>query len=190
MIDQIEIPESFPSPGAVAGKRVVITGASRGLGAAAVPRLLPGRRLGGAGRPHRSGTSRRSPATLPGPSLVLSGDVTDEDFNEAVADAAVAEWGGVDAWICNAGISPIVAGPRETDAAVWRQVLEVNLTGRLPRGPGRGAGDGRGRAVDLHRLGPRVSGHARDSPPTAPRRRGWSAWPRASRSTWRRPASR
>jgi NAD(P)-dependent dehydrogenase (short-subunit alcohol dehydrogenase family) len=35
----------------------------------------------------------------------------------------------VDAWICNAGISPIVAGPRETEASVWRQVLEVNLTG-------------------------------------------------------------
>jgi NAD(P)-dependent dehydrogenase (short-subunit alcohol dehydrogenase family) len=45
----------------------------------------------------------------------VSGDVTDEDFNEAVADATVAEWGGVDAWICNAGISPIVAGPRETE---------------------------------------------------------------------------
>ncbi len=53
---------------------------------------------------------------LPGPSLVLGGDVTDEDFNEAVADATVAEWGGVDVWICNAGISPVVAGPRETDA--------------------------------------------------------------------------
>ena len=33
MIGEIEIPESFPSPGAVSGKRVVITGASRGLGA-------------------------------------------------------------------------------------------------------------------------------------------------------------
>ena len=48
---------------------------------------------------------------LPGPSLVLSGDVTDEDFNEAVADATMAEWGGLDVWICNAGISPIVAVP-------------------------------------------------------------------------------
>ncbi len=47
---------------------------------------------------------------LPGPSLVVPGEVTDEDFNEAVADAAVAEWGGLDAWICNAGISPVVAG--------------------------------------------------------------------------------
>ena len=61
--------------------------------------------------------------------MVISGDVTDEDFHEAVADAAVAEWGGVDVWICNAGISPVVAGPRQTDASIWRQVLEVNLTG-------------------------------------------------------------
>ena len=60
---------------------------------------------------------------------MLAGDVTDEDFNESVADAAVAEWGGVDVWIGNAGISPIVAGPRETKASTWRKVLEVNLTG-------------------------------------------------------------
>src|SRR4029077_12221051 len=66
---------------------------------------------------------------LRGRSLVCSGDVTDEDFNERVADAAAAEWGGVDAWICNAGISPILAGPRETEAATWREILDVNLTG-------------------------------------------------------------
>src|SRR5205823_4241163 len=67
--------------------------------------------------------------TLPGPSLVLGGDVTDEDFNEAVADAVVTEWGGLDVWICNAGISPVLAGPRDTDPSVWRDVIEVNLTG-------------------------------------------------------------
>jgi short-subunit dehydrogenase len=33
MIEQIEIPESFPGPGVVSGKQVVITGASRGLAA-------------------------------------------------------------------------------------------------------------------------------------------------------------
>ena len=32
MTASIDIPESFPAPGAVRGKRVVITGASRGLG--------------------------------------------------------------------------------------------------------------------------------------------------------------
>ena len=128
MIDQIEIPESFPGPGAVSGKRVVITGASRGLGAL----LAHAFSHAGASVALVARTERDLKAVaeaLPGPSLVLSGDVTDEDFNEAVADATVAEWGGVDVWICNAGISPIVAGPRETDASVWRQILEVNLTG-------------------------------------------------------------
>jgi len=41
----------------------------------------------------------------------------------------VAEWGGLDVWICNAGVSPVVGGPLRTDPAVWREVLEVNLTG-------------------------------------------------------------
>ena len=128
MADQIEIPESFPRPGAVAGKRVVITGASRGLGAL----LAHGLSVAGASVAlvARSELDLSAvAAALPGPSLVLSGDVTDEDFNEAVADATVGEWGGMDVWIANAGISPVVAGPRRTDASVWRRVLEVNLTG-------------------------------------------------------------
>lgn len=128
MIGQIEIPESFPSPAEVSGKRVVITGASRGLG------LLLAHAFSHAGANVAlvARTERDLKAVaeqLPGPSLFLSGDVTDEDFNESVADATLAEWGGVDAWICNAGISPIVAGPCQTDVSVWRQVLEVNLTG-------------------------------------------------------------
>ena len=56
MIEQIEIPESFPGPGAVSGKRVVITGASRGLGALLAHAFSERRRLGGAGRPHRAGS--------------------------------------------------------------------------------------------------------------------------------------
>jgi len=128
MIDEIEIPELFPDPGAVTGKRVVLTGASRGLGAL----LAHAFSCAGASVALVARTERDLKAVaeaLPGTSMVLSGDVTDEDFNECVADAVVAEWGGVDTWICNAGISPMVAGPRETDVSVWRQVLEVNLTG-------------------------------------------------------------
>jgi len=128
MTDQIQIPGSFPDPGAVTGKRVVITGASRGLGTL----LAHAFSHAGASVALVARTEKDLKAVaeaLPGPSLVLSGDVTDEDFNEAVADATVAEWGGLDVWICNAGISPIVAGPRQIDVSVWRQVLEVNLTG-------------------------------------------------------------
>jgi NAD(P)-dependent dehydrogenase (short-subunit alcohol dehydrogenase family) len=128
MADQIEIPESFPRGAEVAGKRVVITGAGRGLG-----RLLAHAFSDGGAKVAlvaRTDTDLKEVAeALPGPALVLCGDVTDAEFNEAVADATAAEWGAVDVWICNAGISPIVAGPRETDPSVWREVLEVNLTG-------------------------------------------------------------
>jgi NAD(P)-dependent dehydrogenase (short-subunit alcohol dehydrogenase family) len=128
MTEQIQIPGSFPCGGEVTGKRVVITGAGRGLG-----RLLAhafsqaGAMMALAARTEKD--LKEVAGALPGPSIVLSGDVTDEDFNEAVADATVAEWGAVDVWICNAGISPILAGPRKTDPSVWREVLEVNLTG-------------------------------------------------------------
>ena len=127
MSEQIEIPAVLPRGGDVSGKRTVITGASRGLGrvlahafsqAGALVTLVA----------RTEADLKEVAAELPGPSLVCSGDVTDGAFDEEVADATVAEWGGVDVWISNAGISPIVAGPRQTDPAIWRDVLEVNLT--------------------------------------------------------------
>jgi NAD(P)-dependent dehydrogenase (short-subunit alcohol dehydrogenase family) len=128
MPEQIDIPASFPHAADVTGKRVVITGASRGLG-----RLLAHAFSCGGARVAlvaRTEVDLKVVADeLPGPSIVISGEVTDADLNEAVADATVAEWGGVDVWICNAGISPILAGPRATDPAVWREILDVNLTG-------------------------------------------------------------
>jgi len=143
MPEQIDIPASFARAADVTGKRVVITGASRGLG-----RLLAHAFSDGGARVAlvaRTETDLKAVAAeLPGPSLVLSGEVTDEKFNESVADATVAEWGGVDGWICNAGISPVMAGPLGTDPSVWRDVLEVNLTGAFlgARAAARVMGDG------------------------------------------------
>jgi NAD(P)-dependent dehydrogenase (short-subunit alcohol dehydrogenase family) len=128
MTDEIEIPGTFPRGADVRGKRVVLTGAGRGLG-----RLLA-HAFSTAGASvalvARTETDLKTVAAeLPGPSLVVAGDVTDATFNDTVADATVTEWGGVDVWICNAGISPIFASPRDTEPSVWREVLDVNLTG-------------------------------------------------------------
>ena len=106
-----------------------------------------------------------------------------------MADATVAEWGGVDAWICNAGISPIVGGPRDTDPSVWRQVLEVNLTGAFlgARAAARVMGDG-GRLIFTGSvLGERPA----QGPDRLQRLEGRAGrrWPRAWPSTWRPPAS-
>ena len=128
MAEQIDIPGSFPDGSDVAGKRVVITGAGRGLG-----RLLAhafsdaGARVALVARTEID--LKTVADELPGPALVCCGDVTDAEFNDEVADATAAAWGGIDVWICNVGISPIVAGPLDTPPSVWRQVLEVNLTG-------------------------------------------------------------
>ena len=128
MTAPIDIPRSFPDPGTVRDKRVVITGAGRGLGSLLAHAFShAGARVALVARTEKD--LKAVAGALPGPTLVLSGDVTDEDFNEAVADAAVTEWGGLDVWIANAGISPIMAGPRGTDPAAWRRILEVNLTG-------------------------------------------------------------
>jgi NAD(P)-dependent dehydrogenase (short-subunit alcohol dehydrogenase family) len=128
MAGQIEIPDRFPVGPDVSAKRVVLTGAGRGLG-----RLLA-HSFSDAGASvalvaRTESDLEKVAAELPGPSLVFSGDVRDADFNEAVADATVAEWGGVDVWISNAGISPIVGGPLRTDPSIFRDVIEVNLTG-------------------------------------------------------------
>jgi NAD(P)-dependent dehydrogenase (short-subunit alcohol dehydrogenase family) len=143
----VDLPETYARPGDVAGKRVVITGASRGLGRV----LATAFSRGGARVTLVSRTEADLKAVageLPGPSLVVPGEVTDEECNEAVADATVGEWGGIDAWICNAGISPVVAGPRKTSATVWREILDVNLTGAFlgARAAARVMGDG-GRVI-------------------------------------------
>ncbi|MGO9458203.1 MAG: SDR family NAD(P)-dependent oxidoreductase [Acidimicrobiales bacterium] len=139
----IAIPETFPDPADLASKRVVLTGASRGLGTLLAHAFS--RQGASVALVARTECDLQAVAgALPGPSLVLSGDVTDEAFNESVADAVVEAWDGVDVWICNAGISPVVGSPRRIEASVWRRVLEVNLTGAFlgARAATRVMGDG------------------------------------------------
>jgi NAD(P)-dependent dehydrogenase (short-subunit alcohol dehydrogenase family) len=143
MAEQIEIPDSFPAVGDVTGKRVVLTGAGRGLGLLLAHAFShAGARVALVARTEHE--IKAVAETLPGPALVFSGDVRDEDFNESVADGTVAEWGGIDVWICNAGISPTFGGPLDTRPEVWREVIDVNLTGAFlgARAAARVMGDG------------------------------------------------
>jgi NAD(P)-dependent dehydrogenase (short-subunit alcohol dehydrogenase family) len=128
MAKRIAVPDVFPDAGDVSGKRVVLTGASRGLGELIAHGFSrAGARVALVARTERD--LKEVADSLPGPVLQFSGDVRDADFNAGVADQTASAWGGVDVWICNAGISPIVAGPLDTDPELWREIIDVNLTG-------------------------------------------------------------
>ena len=132
MIDRVlsdmAIPDNLPSPADVRDKRVVVTGASRGLGRVIATAFA--RSGATVGLVARTGHPLRELAdALPGKHLVFVGDVRDEEFNSHVADSMAAECGGMDAWIANAGISPVYRLSESTDARAWHAVIGTNLAG-------------------------------------------------------------
>ena len=89
MAGEIDIPASFAAPGDVTGKRVVVTGASRGLGRIVASALSQsGARVALVARTEAD--LKALADDLPGPSLVLPGEVTDDEFN-ALVDPEAAE---------------------------------------------------------------------------------------------------
>ena len=189
MPERIEVPDEFPAVGDVSGKRVVLTGAGRGLGELIAHALSRGGARVALVARTQGDLAHVACAPSAGRRFSSAGDVRDPGFNDAVADQTVAAWGGVDVWIGNAGISPVVAGPLETDPEVWREVIDVNLTGAFFGARAAARVMGAGRADHLHRLGTRGTAVAKASPPTARPRRAWWGWPRRSHSTSRRAGS-
>lgn len=124
----IAIPAAFHPPGDVAGARVVITGAGRGLGSVLAHAFA-------AAGAHVALVSRtysdleETAATMANETLLIAADVADPESVTALHDRLKAEWGGVDVAILNAGISPSVDDPLRMSAANWRRIIDVNLNG-------------------------------------------------------------
>ena len=104
-------------------KAAIVTGSSRGIGAAVVERLA---RDGFGVVINYSGDA--APAQTLAEKIALKADVSD---GAAVADmfsAAATEFGGVDVLVNNAGIMKL-AKLAETDDALFDQTLAINLKG-------------------------------------------------------------
>jgi NAD(P)-dependent dehydrogenase (short-subunit alcohol dehydrogenase family) len=111
------------------GRRVVITGAGRGLGRVlAMAFHAAGAQLALVAR-SESALQRVASSMDGGDPLICAGDVRDADFNEAVADRMLDRFGGVDVWICNAGVSAEVSATADMSPEAWREIIDVNLTG-------------------------------------------------------------
>lgn len=108
--------------GSLAGRAIVVTGSSRGIGAGIVERLLAnGARVLGVSR---SGAGSRAGQ---GEVLQIQCDLLSPDAPEAVLDAALDELGRVDALVNNAGLLIEGACWEQSDAEL-DEMLALNLT--------------------------------------------------------------
>jgi NAD(P)-dependent dehydrogenase (short-subunit alcohol dehydrogenase family) len=119
-------------PKAISEQVIVVTGASSGIGlATAQEAARRGARVVLAARnahdlEHAVAEIRREG----GDALAVPTDVTDYAQVQALAHRAVQEWGRIDTWVNNAGVS-LYATFKEASLEDFRRVMETNFMGQV-----------------------------------------------------------
>lgn len=108
------------------GKRIIVTGAAQGIGRAITENALAlGARVIAV---DLNGDPLAAIEADKDNLLIVPGNVADHGFATSVVEQAVAQWGGVDGLVNNAGISRAAMIDKMT-IEQWQQVIDVNLTG-------------------------------------------------------------
>ena len=113
------------------GKRLVITGASQGIGqAAAIAAARAGAHVAFTYRSATAEAERTAEAVRSAGRevIVLQGDTGDPDHVNALAAAAVDAWGGIDVWVNNAA-SLMVKPFLDTTPEDWHGLMAANFHG-------------------------------------------------------------
>jgi NAD(P)-dependent dehydrogenase (short-subunit alcohol dehydrogenase family) len=109
-------------------KVALVTGAGSGIGrAVAIALSAAGYQVAIAGR--RSGPLEETAAAAAGKTLVVPTDVTDAAAVTAMVNSTVEKFGRLDVLFNNAGTAAPPTPTDELDVAVWRRVIDTNVTG-------------------------------------------------------------
>jgi NAD(P)-dependent dehydrogenase (short-subunit alcohol dehydrogenase family) len=108
----------------------VVTGAGRGIGEG-IARVLAGAGAAVVCAARRVNEIERVAAEIVasgGRAIAVATDVTSAAALDALAERAVAEFGGLDIWVNNAGGSPIQAPLTQLPEAEWHATIALNLS--------------------------------------------------------------
>ena len=118
--------------GSLEGRKVLITGASSGIGeATAAAMVAEGAAVAlGARRKQRLDELAGKINDGGGTAIAVEADIADEQQARNLVETAHADLGGLDCLVNNAGV--MLLGPLQgADPAEWRQMIEVNCLGLL-----------------------------------------------------------
>jgi NAD(P)-dependent dehydrogenase (short-subunit alcohol dehydrogenase family) len=119
-----------PALYSLSGDVAVVTGAGRGIGEG-IARVLAGAGASVVLAARRTEEIEKVAEKIRGDggrAIAVTTDVTDDESVEALAQAAIAEFGKLDVWVNNAGGSPLQAKLTRLARDEWDATLRLNLT--------------------------------------------------------------
>ncbi|QSR16676.1 SDR family NAD(P)-dependent oxidoreductase [Novosphingobium sp. KA1] len=112
----------------LAGRSAIVTGSTRGIGRAIAEGLIAqGARVVISSEDAQDTARVAAELGMPGQPC----DVTDDGALAALVDRAVAEFGGLDVLVCNAGITGRAGAFADLDMADYARVMAINLTSQV-----------------------------------------------------------